>query len=380
MKSTPSKLSLNSFKTARTIKGLYTARNMHKETSNFFVSQKANINYQTTKNSSSGSYKAFTIKKFPVPRPSPSNSNYPRMITLLNDVLPSDSTNPIPEYKRTQSESKILTPIRGSPLDKGKRRRKVLSPVIPERIEDEAKIIIKSTQKIFLAKPKDETNAQKTYTSLVEQYLKEFAKDRRRPPAVNYSQLVRSISWKVSELNDPKARHEMIKKRLRGKTDVVIWKIEEAIKRADQQHSLWVKETREADDPLGLESVKVSPRKRWEGKVKGKVCVPSVKASKILLAFQQRVKRCLETIEGGYNMPVKKWLKIAAIPMSPLTKRLSKEFFYVARSIKEFQVLLNQDVSLVYEMNAVLCTANNRCTKQDFTLPLRTTTWLWPVS
>lgn len=329
---------------------------MHKETSNFFVSQKANINYQTTKSSSSGSYKAFTIKKFPVPKPNPSNSNYPRMITLLNDVLPSDSGNPIPEYKRTQSESKILTPIRGSPLNKGKRGRKVLSPVIPERIEDETKIIIKSTQKIFLAKPKDETKSQKTYTSLVEQYLKELAKDRRRPPAVNYSQLVRSISWKVAELNDPKARHEMIQKRLRGKTDTVVWKIEEAIKRADQQHLLWVKETREADDSLGLERAENSPRKPRQGRVRGKICTPSVRPSRTLLAFQEKVKRCLETIKGGYNMSVKKWLKIAAIPMNPLTKRLSKEFFYGARSIKEFQALLNQDDSLVYEMNAVLYT------------------------
>ena len=339
MNSTPSKLSLNSLKAARKIKGFHTARNIHKEASNFFLSQKTNI--YNNKKSSFINYKAFAIKKFPVPKGSPSSVNYPRMVALFNDVLPSDAAL---SYNRTRSENKILSSTFKTPS------HRVLFPVAPEKIEDEYKTIIKSTQKIFLAKPKNETDSQKAYTTLVAQYLKEFQNDRRRPPKIDYPQLVNVVNWKINQLNDPKARQETIKKRIRGKTDTVKWKLEEAIKRAENNYLMWAKDKHNTES-LGINTVRepVILEHKEEKKY-----VPPLKTNQILLKFQQKVKRCLETIKYSYNMSIKHWLHNAAIPMKPFSKRLSKEFFYGKHNTRKIQALLNEDSSLVYEVNGVL--------------------------
>ena len=263
-------------------------------------------------------------------------------------------------------------------------KRSVKPRIVVKEAEEGGKnakiIVIKGSDKLFLKEPKDETLSQKQYTQLVHQYHTAKEKSVNRPPTVNYTQLLSSIKGKIDELNDPKLRTEIIKKRQKGDSNKYLWNTEEIIKEVDLLYStrnkdegeainkgfdemnageirktLMQKEKRALVVHSARNSERMTVRTVNEGEAVNEKRANSLLHKRVIIGFKNKVNNCLETIKNDYKVSVKEWVGGNLLSMNSFVQEYSKKFFCALKAQDNQTVvqLLNLNPRLAFDVNPV---------------------------
>jgi hypothetical protein len=269
-------------------------------------------------------------------------------------------------YKTTAAKQKQL---------KMRKEHKLLKFSMSDRIRsdessnDGTKVIIKSSMKLRLKPAEDETEEQKTYTRLVEQYKNAMKKAPRGPPKVNYTELLKCVKNKMEELDNPQLRYEMIKRRMRGSVDRCVWDMQKVIENVD---SLYYTTKRKKDeknmavdleqmdkeqiDRLIIKDMEETKHKKLEQEIR----VRTIRNRNLsnrggLVFFKEKVKNCLETIRSNYNVPVKQWVRKDMLSINAFSKKYAKPFFIAVKTnnTEAAMGLLELNPNLVYDINNV---------------------------
>jgi len=229
-------------------------------------------------------------------------------------------------------------------------------------------VLLKSSEGFYIKSPRCETEEQRMYNKLVNQYkiLKEEACGR--VPSVNYTQLLHTIKDKLKELNNPELRSEMLRKRIKGNVDKYIWNIDKLIKSVDENHLMNKRLASGAQYMSGIniedmnfeqihnviqKEIEENKKKEEEKKIKRKALQKNtVRASKLVLKFQEKVKSCLNIIKNELNISRPTEVLID----KPFARKHSYEFFAAVKSKDTILAMkyLESNPYLVYDVNCVL--------------------------
>eukprot|EP00826_Nyctotherus_ovalis_P038082 TRINITY_DN3542_c0_g1_i4.p1 TRINITY_DN3542_c0_g1~~TRINITY_DN3542_c0_g1_i4.p1 ORF type:complete len:362 (-),score=105.34 TRINITY_DN3542_c0_g1_i4:1310-2395(-) len=256
---------------------------------------------------------------------------------------------------------------------------------------DGSKLIIRSPIRLKLKPAVDETDDQKRYTQLVQRYKVALSKAPKRPPKVNYTELLGCIKKRMEELDDPQARREIIRKRMRGSVDRCIWDMQKVMENVDKMfYATKTKKdeatvdleqmTKEEIDRMIAKEVEENKHKALERQIRIRTLrnkKPDDKGA--LQIFKDKVNNCLETIRSDYNVPIKQWVKNDMLSVKAFTKKYAKPFFIAvkANNTEAAIGLLELNHNLVYDVNNVTLLVVVRCCRRDCTLLCRTGMCSW---
>ncbi len=228
------------------------------------------------------------------------------MVTLFENFMSNKTGGEKPGSAATMYSS---SKSRKSRLEKTEKLKRLKSFSPSEESELPDKILIKGDDKRPKRLFKDETEEQKRYTALVKQYSESTVQSARRPPKINYGELLRSISGKIGELDDTKQRYERIRRRIRGKFDRYIWNMDEVIKKVEDAHHMARANQLKKKDVVieGLEEMSAGEvraslqadvcAKQNENRIVPILSKKLVENNRTRLIFQKHVTNCLAVVK-----------------------------------------------------------------------------------
>jgi len=238
-----------------------------------------------------------------------------------------------------------------------------------ESSNDGTKLIIKSSIKLRLKPAEDETEEQKKYTRLVKEYKNAMKKAPKKPPKVNYTELLKCIKIKMEELDNPQLRYEMIKRRIRGSVDKCVWDTEKVIESVNDLYHATKRKKNEKNMTVDLEQMNKEQIDRFiikemeenkRRKLEQEIRVRTIRNRNLsdkggLQLFKEKVNNCLETIRSNYNVPIKQWVRKDMLNINAFTKKYAKPFFISVKnnSTETAMALLELNPNLVYDINNV---------------------------
>lgn len=267
-------------------------------------------------------------------------------------------------YKATADKQRQLKQMKESALQKFSMSARLRAD---ETSNDGSKLIIKSPIRLKLKPAVDETEDQKRYTQLVQQYKIALSKAPKRPPKVNYTELLKCIKKKMEELDDPNARREILRKRMRGSVDRCIWDMGKVMENVDRM--FYATKTKKDEATVDLEQMtkeeidRMIAKEVAENKHKAlerQIRVRTVRNKKpngksALQLFKDKVNNCLETIRSDYNVPIRQWVRRDMLSVKAFTKKYAKPFFIAVKANNTEAAIgfLELNHNLIYDANNV---------------------------